>query len=123
MTECPKENPEIQRDNPSSNPKRNRFSHQKRGVPCYGKHAQAGKQLTGRLKLSKEGHNHAVKYKLYFICKKLDHFTNQCPEASTVVGGSDGNPPGAVASYSICVAHESERLRDLMESTRCIDCL
>ena len=32
-TEHPKENPDTQRDTPSSNPRRNRFLHQKRGAP------------------------------------------------------------------------------------------
>ena len=71
----------------------------------------------------KEDHDHTVEHKLCFICKKSGHFTNQCPEASTVAGGSEGKPPGAVASYSVHVAHESERLRDLTDSTEHINCL
>ena len=66
---------------------------------------------------------HAVEHKLCFICKKSGHFANQCPKASTIAGGSNGKPPGAVASYSVYVAHKFKRLRDLMESTKHINCL
>ena len=75
------------------------------------------------MKLSKEDLDHAVEHKLCFICKKSGHFANQCPEASTVAGGSEGKPPGVVASYSVQIAHESERLRDLADLTERIDCL
>ena len=122
-SEHPKENPDIQRDTSPLNPRRNRFLHQKQGAPGYEKPARAGKWLTRRLKLSKEDHDHTVEHKLCFICKKSDHFANQCPEASTIAGGSKGKPPGAVASYSVHVAHESERLRDLADSTERINCL
>ena len=43
LSEHPKENPDTQRDTPPSNPRRNRFLHQKQGVPQYEKPAQAGK--------------------------------------------------------------------------------
>ena len=81
---------------------------------------RAGKQLTSRMKLSKEEHDHAVENKLCFICKKSGHFANACPDTCTIQGGSSSKPPG-VSSFSVHVTPDIEQLRALADTTESLD--
>ena len=81
---------------------------------------RAGKQLTSRMKLSKEEHDHAVENKLCFICKKSGHFANVCPDARTIQGGSSSQPPG-VSSFSMHITPDIEQLRELADTMESLD--
>lgn len=98
-----------------------RFWAPRTGKCREGETAKAGKQLSGKLKISKEEHDRAVSNRLCFNCKKPGHFANECPETRMVSGGSGSKPPGKVSSYSIWVALDIERLRDLADTMERVD--
>jgi hypothetical protein len=97
------------------------FRASQKGKHRKGGNAKAGKELTKKLKLSKEDHDHAVANMLCFGCKKPGHFANDCPDSKTVAGGSGNKPPGKVSSYSVRIAPDIKTLRELADTTETID--
>ena len=73
------------------------------------------------MKLFKEEHDDAVAKGLCFKCKKPGHFANNCPDERTVAGSSGRKPPGKVSSFSVRIAPDVKKLRELVDTTESVD--